>query len=96
LISGVKEVPKKKPPKCPPIGEASPHVEVVSPLPLSPPQPVAIALIVPSELSGSLTTRWKAFNLDFGLDVTVVVRCGPVGGKSPGGAEAAPSATTQR
>src|SRR5438045_9251611 len=55
-MSGVKTVPKKKPPKCPPIGDASPHIEVVSPLPPSPPQPIAIALIVPSE--SATNTPW--------------------------------------
>src|SRR5262249_8880771 len=56
LMSGVKAVPKKKPPKCPPIGETSPHDEVVSPPPPSPPQPIAIALIVPSE--SATNTPW--------------------------------------
>src|SRR5205814_4613276 len=56
LMSGVKTVPKKKPPKCPPIGETSPHIEVVSPLPPSPPQPIAIALIVASE--SATNTPW--------------------------------------
>src|SRR4029077_1154865 len=55
-MSGVKPVPKKKPPKCPPIGEASPHIEVVSPLPPSPPHPIAIALIVPPE--SATNTPW--------------------------------------
>src|SRR4051794_7357958 len=55
-MSGVKTVPKKKPPKCPPMGDASPHIEVVSPLPPSPPQPMAIALIVPSE--SATNTPW--------------------------------------
>ncbi len=65
LISGVKEVPKKKPPKCPPIGEASLHIEVVSPLPLSPPQPIAIALIVSSELSGSFNHALEGLQSGF-------------------------------
>src|SRR4029077_5701316 len=57
LISGVKTVlPGKKPPKCPPIGEGSPHIEVVSPLPPGRPQPIAIALIVPSE--SATNTPW--------------------------------------
>src|SRR5262249_1455925 len=56
FISGVKTVPKKKPPKCPPIGDASPHIEVVSPPPPRPPQPMAIALIVPSE--SATNTPW--------------------------------------
>src|SRR5207248_9739627 len=57
LISGVKTVfSEKKPPKCPPMGETSPHIEVVSPLPPSPPQPTAIALIVPSE--SATNTPW--------------------------------------
>src|SRR5882762_8948171 len=55
-MSGVKTVPKKKPPKCPPIGEVSPHIEVVSPPPPSPPQPIAIAVIVPSE--SATNTPW--------------------------------------
>src|SRR5207302_2072169 len=57
LISGVKTVfSEKKPPKCPPIGETSPHIEVVSPPTPSPPQPIAIAVIVPSE--SATNTPW--------------------------------------
>src|SRR5262245_50195827 len=56
LMSGVKPVPKKKPPKCPPNGETSPHDDVVSPPPPGSPQPIAIALIVPSE--SATNTPW--------------------------------------
>src|SRR5438876_11590731 len=56
LISGVKTLPKKKPPKCPPKRETSPHIEVESPPPPRPPQPIAIALIVPSE--SATNTPW--------------------------------------
>src|SRR4051812_44068894 len=56
LMSGVKNVPKKKPPKWPPMGDASPQDEVVSPLPPGKPQPIAMAVIVPAE--SATNTPW--------------------------------------